>query len=155
LHTDEQPKQTRRVIGTLGKAYAGGQAEAEADADAVVRRHHALQRLLEPLPVTVPFAEALGNLFPDDRVEARRAFPPLLSMVPGAALLDQHPRDKDGDGAVLAALEDYHLARALLLAPLSRALEGGLPEPARRFFDRLRGWAVGEFTAAEAKRKEA
>src|SRR5262249_56267771 len=104
--------------------------------------------------VAVPFGERRAERFNSDRVEARRAFPQLMSMVQAAALLHQFQREKDGSGALLATAEDYHLARYLLLKPMSRLLGGQLSDPARRFFDRLQKWATGAFTSTEAKQRD-
>jgi hypothetical protein len=152
LHTDEQPNQTRRIISTLAKGYGG---TFQAKADRIVQRHFALQRLLQPLPVVIPYADRLGELFTIDRVEARRAFPQVMSAIQAVALLHQRQRTRDGGGRLLATADDYHLARRLLARPMARLLGGGLSDPARRFFDRLQTWAAGQsFTSTEAKGKE-
>jgi hypothetical protein len=153
LHTDEQPNQTRRIITTLANGYGG--CTSGAKTDHIVQRHFALQRLLKPLPVVIPYADRLGELFTTDRVEARRAFPQAMSMIQGVALLHQYQRSTDSDGRLLATADDYHLSRRLLARPMARLLGGGLSDPARRFFDRLQTWAAGQtFTSTEAKGKE-
>jgi hypothetical protein len=152
LHTDEQPEQTRRVVRALAAAYQ--QATDKAGTERIIQRHHALQRMLEGLPVAIPFAGRLGELFTSDRVEARRGFAQVLSMIQAVALLYQRQRQKDADGQLLAGPDDYHLARRLLAKPLARLLRNRVSDPARRFADRLAGWVTREFTSSEAKGRE-
>ena len=153
VHTDEQERQTTRIINSLAAAYCG--AAPAADADRIFQRHHALQRLLQREMVVIPFADRLGDLFPSDRVEARRAFPQLMSMVQAGALLHQRQRERDGDGRLVAAGDDYRLARRLLLKPMGRMLGGRLSDPARRFRERLASkWAAATFTTTDAKKHE-
>ena len=102
-----------------------------------------MQRLLEPHEVIVPFASRVAEHFPDDRVEARRAFPHLLSLIQASALLHQYQRERDIAGRIIADCNDYHLCRHLMLGPLSRQLGGGLSDPARRF-QRLRPNAINQ-----------
>jgi hypothetical protein len=152
LHTDEQPAQTRRIVRTLATAYR--RVANPAGSEHIIRRQHALQRMLEPLPVVIPYAERLGELFVSDRVEARRAFPQVMSMIQAVALLYQCQRWKDPNGQLVAAADDYQLARHLLAKPMSRLLGGKVSDPARRFRDRLAQWAAGDFTTSEAKRHD-
>jgi hypothetical protein len=152
LHTDERPEQTRRIVRQLAKAY--GNTNGMEASRRIILRHHALQRMLQPLPVVIPYAERLGELIPSDRVEVRRAFPQLMSMIQAVSLLHQRQRNRNGDGALVATEEDYQLARHLLLKPMARLLGGGLADPTRRFHERLSAWAKGEFTTTEAKRRE-
>jgi hypothetical protein len=154
LTTDEQQEQTRRILDKLAEGYQG--ATPEGAIDHVVTRHHALQRTLQGQAVVVPFAKRLGDLLAADRVEARRAFPHLISMVQASALLHQRQRQIDGDGRLLAETDDYQLARHLLLKPLGRLLGGRLSDPVRRFYERLQGWYPAEeaFTVRQAARNE-
>jgi hypothetical protein len=153
LFTDERLEQTRRILDRLGRDHAGG---ARTDAsERVVLVHHALQRLLRRREVVIPYAPRLAELMPAQRVEARRAFPHLLSMVRAGALLHQYRRKQDDEGRVIAGRGDYLLAADLLAGPMRRLLGGGLPDGARRFFARLKGWFGGEsFTSADARSKE-
>lgn len=151
LNTDEQIEQTERVIRSLARGYGGAGVEPETR-EALHRKHHALQRLLEPVRVVIPFAEELGAKFATRRVEARRAFPQVAHLMMAVTLLHQRQRERDAGGNLVATPEDYQLARHLLVKPLSRH-EGGLSEGARRFGDTLRKEAgIGRvFTTREAK----
>jgi hypothetical protein len=152
LTTDEQPEQTRRILTKLAGTYSGS---AACDVERIQERHHAAQRMLEPYAVIVPYAERLAEAIDHHRVEARRGFPQLVSMIQASALLHQRQRQVDGDGRLLAAPDDYQLARHLLAGPMGRQLGGGISEPAVRFPDRLREWfGVAVFTTPGAKAKE-
>lgn len=145
LQTDEQAEQTRRILTRLAESHTA----PPADRDRVRQVRHAIQRLLPQVGVRVPFADRLAELFDCRRVEARRAFPQLLGLVQASALL--HFRQRQTlDGALVAEPVDYQIVRRLAARPLSRSAEGGVSDAARRFFDRLRGWAAGEFTSKEA-----
>ena len=77
------------------------------DHERVRQRHFALQRLLHPLPVVVPYAERLAELLDCQRVELRRAFPQILSMIQAVTLLHQYQRVRDA--------QDHLVATAALL----------------------------------------
>jgi hypothetical protein len=109
--------------------------------------------MLRPFPVVVPFADRLAELFPCERVEARRAFPHLIGMVQAAALLHQRQRPADSDGRLVAQPADYHLARYLLAKPLARLLRDGISDPARRFYELLAAeWPTEAFKSTDAKK---
>jgi hypothetical protein len=90
------------------------------------------------------------------RVESRRAYPQVISMIQASALLHQRQRQIDGDGRLLATVDDYILARHLLGLPMARQLGGRISEPAARFLERLRGWFGPEeiFTNPQMKQEE-
>ena len=90
------------------------------------------------------------------RVEARRAYPQVVSMIQASALLHQRQRKVDGDGRLLAAADDYQLARHLLGLPMARQLGGRIPSR-RRGSSSACGNGFGPeeiFTTPDAKRKE-
>lgn len=107
----------------------------------IAARHHAAQRLLERRAVVIPFAERLAELLEvfADRVECRRAYPMVLSIVQASTLLHQRQRRADQDGRLIAEPADYALAARLLSGPLGRTIGESLSDPARRFLDRLTG----------------
>ena len=120
----------------------------------IIQRQHALQRSLEGLPVVVPYADRLAELIDSNRVELRRAFPHLVSMIQATALLHQRQRGRDADGRLVAVADDYQVARRLLARPMARLLGGGISDPAQRFYDRLHRWARETFTTTEAASQE-
>lgn len=155
LSTDERAEQTRKIL----RATAAGRmkpADLAARRHHIVQVHHAAQRIIAThvAPVVVPFAAILVEKFPDERPEARRAFGHLLTCVESCALLHCLQRKRDGDGAIVAALDDYHVARCLLAVPLARALGASVSQGAKRFRDRLYKWVKGNFTTTEAVRHE-
>jgi hypothetical protein len=153
LYTDERQEQTRKIITKLAERYSQGESGTEAAR--ILQRHHALQRMLKSFLVVIPYAGRLGELFSHHRVEGRRAFPQLMSMIEAITLLHQRQRQTDGDGRLVATDDDYQLARHLLAKPMARLLGGGVSDPARRFYYRLKAWATGAvFTSSEAKKRE-
>ncbi|MFL5329876.1 MAG: hypothetical protein ACJ8C4_13285 [Gemmataceae bacterium] len=152
LHTDERKEQSRRIINQLAEAVSVSNGVKETDR--IVLRHHALQRMLRPMPVIVPFARWLGQLMPADRVEVRRAFLQLVSAIQAITLLHQRQRSHDEYGALIATVADYQLAEFLLQKPMEHLLGSAVSEPARRFLERLREWTTDEFTTKEAKLRE-
>ena len=151
LSADERTQQTTAIVNRLAGGYGGAEG---IDVEAIIARHHALQRMLQQRPVVIPFAEKIAERFPTDRVEARRAFPHLMAMIQASALLHQYQRPLDGDGRIVASPDDYQLARHLARGPLARLLGGSMSDAALRFYDRLAGWASDKFTTAEAYRRD-
>ena len=155
LFTDERPGQTERIVKTLAAKYRGG--AKPNDRQQIILRHFAVQRLLQSFPVVVPFAEQLAGLLDYERVELRRGYPQIVSMVQAVTLLHQWQRERDDDGNLVATAADYELARKLLRRPMARLLGGGLSAPASRFFESLKGWTKSfehaDFTPTDAARK--
>jgi hypothetical protein len=132
LGTDESPEQTRRIV----EAQAARALHGSGDRSDIIQRHHAAQRLLRRVSVTVPFAPALARAIPVHRQEARRAMPRIISMIRSIALLHQLQRidgtPTHGD-VIEATLQDYVVARKLLVVPMGRALGDGLPGAVAKF----------------------
>jgi hypothetical protein len=155
LFTDERPEQTRLIVQCLAQ-HCLGRANG-TDHERIRQRHFALQRLLQPLRVVVPYAERLAELLDCQRVELRRGFPQILSMIQAVTLLHQYQRARDDRDHLVATPADYRLARQLLLQPMQRLLGSGVSNSARRFYDRLRQWFPDRqpFTTTEARSQEA
>ncbi len=136
LSTDERRRQTKTIMRRLAAVASG---KVRSDVARVVARHHAVQRLLERRSIVIPFAERLADLLEAfaDRVECRRAYPMVLSIVQASALLHQRQRKTDQDGRLIAEPADYAVAARLLSGPLARTIGESLSDPARRFLERL------------------
>ena len=77
-----------------------------------------------------------------------------MGMIQASAMLHQFQRQIDADGRIVAAADDYELARHLCRGPLARLLGGRLSDASIRFHERMIGWANGTFTTAEATRRD-
>ena len=153
LATDETPQQTKAVLYQVAERYERG---PRGDPGRIVEKHHAAQRMLRPMRVRIPYATALVELLPSTRLEIRRGAGYILAMVEGAAVLHQYQRQETGDGELVATLDDYRLARALLSHPLGRLLGRQVSDGALRFLGRLVEWfgVGGDYTIPQAKAKE-
>ena len=124
LTVADTPEQTQAVM----LAHARG---AGPDRDRTA--WHAFQTWLvgQPTNVEVPFAETLATAIPPVALRLRRDFPTLLSLVRVHALLHQCSRERDGDGAVVATLDDYAAVRALVWDLMADAAERSVPSTVR------------------------
>lgn len=146
LPSDERPEQTREILRAHGQRSAGITSAAEQ----VTRREllRALHLLLEPVPVIVPYAVPLAELFPCERVEARRAFGHLEAVIHTLALLHQAQRPRDDLGRLIAQADDYAIARQLLEPIFARSLGSRDADSLRRFVEQLQRLS-GEFAAKQ------
>jgi len=147
LCANESAQQTRAIIDRI--ADSASQPGDLDTPDSIIALHHAAQRLLEPLHVTVPFARALRDSLPAERVEARRTFGHLMSLIQAVALLFQKQRDRDGNGQVIATVDDYEIVRRYLVRPLATALGKMLTPGAEQLLDVVS--QLGEFTVQDAR----
>jgi DNA-binding transcriptional ArsR family regulator len=146
LQPDERPEQTRRIIDAASREWTGEQEPG--DREALRQELHTLHRLLEPVPVVMPYGRRLFNLLPDQPVEVRRAAGHVASMIQALALLHQHQRPRDEQGRIIAQPEDYWWTRQLLGDVLGRSLGGQPPAALRRFVEALQSLS-GVFTTTE------
>ena len=116
LALDDSEAQTRRIQKAQRRAWAG-KRRAKVD----LQLWQDAQRLLEPLLVTIPFAERLT--FPARNTHDRRGNQKLLGLVAAHALLHQHQRDRDAHGQVVAVPADYAAVYALLQPVLEEGLD--------------------------------
>ena len=136
LSTDERQQQTTTILRRLALHASG---KVKADGERVADLHRTAQRLLERREILIPFAERLADLFEvfAERVEVRRAFPMVLSLIQASAALHQRQRKTDQEGRLIAEPADYSVAARLLSGPLARTIGESLSDPARRFLERL------------------
>ena len=146
LQPDERPEQTRRILLASGRRQAGQSSVEEREQ--LRREFHALHRLLESLPVVIPFAENLARLFPSEPLEVRRTYGHVTSMIQASALLHQLQRPRDESGRIVAQPEDYWLAQLLLNEVLARSIGHKSANALKHFVKRLRDF-TGEHTAKE------
>jgi hypothetical protein len=122
--TDTQD-QTRAVMAAL--------ANEAADQGPELETWQALQVWLEGVEsrVTVRYAAVLAGLIPPVAVRLRRDFGPILNLIRSHAVLHQANRERDEEGRIVAALEDYAIVRELVADLVSEGIEATVPATVR------------------------
>ena len=153
LQMDETEEQTRRIHERQRLLRTGRGLELRHQAEVITRRHWNSQRLLEPLPVVIPFADRLS--FPSSWMRTRRDHARFLNLIEVSAFLHQHQRERTADGAIVAALADYETAYALAGDVLRETLSD-LKKPLREALLRIQGIAAkGENSVTRREIREA
>jgi len=129
LHVSEHPRQTAAIHRRQRAAYT--LSETTTDREAIFRLHQNAQRLLEPLPVVIPWAEDLT--FRADQTGMRRENAKYLALIASITLLYQYQREqvtseRDGKTCVVATLEDIEWANRLLSEAMGGHLDSLLPQ---------------------------
>jgi hypothetical protein len=134
LAMDESAEQTKRIHERMSLLRTERGLALRQCAEAVCRRHWNAQRLLETLPVVIPFADLLS--FPSSWLRTRRDYARFLNLIEVSAFLHQHQRERRA-GAVVASLADYAVAYALAAEVLADTLTD-LRRPLREALERVR-----------------
>jgi MarR family len=148
--TDTQD-QTRAVMAAL--------AEEAGQAGPNLEPWHSLQVWLESADhrVSVPYAKILADLIPPVAVRLRRDFGALLNLIRAHALLHQATRERDGEGRIVATIEDYAAVLKLVVDLVGEGVEATVPATVRDTVEavrQLREDSKGEpVTVAELARK--
>src|SRR5215217_3440016 len=162
LHPENE---TRLLSLTVSDTQAQTQAVMAALADEVgeavpdLEVWHALQVWLDSAGhrVTVPYAKKLAKLVPPVAVRLRRDFGAVLNLIRAHAVLHQASRERDGQGCIVATIEDYGTVRELVAELVSEGIEATVPATVRETVEavkRLREGSSGEpVTIAELARK--
>jgi hypothetical protein len=119
---------TKEQTSAICHALANGRG-----ADPDLTAWHALQRWLAfgEHRVTIPFAGALAQLVPPRAVRLRRDFGLLLTLIRAHALLHRASRECNGDGEIMATLDDYETVRVLAEPLIAAGVEATVPATIR------------------------
>lgn len=133
LQVDESPEQTEAIHARQRAAYTVEGQLAEDRRQKLGHVHQNAQRLLESLPVTIPWAERLR--FRHDQTRMRRDHARYLALIASITLLHQHQRPRkarnvsDKDVVYLEATpEDAAMANRLMSQVMGQSLDALLPQ---------------------------
>ncbi len=133
LSMDESVEQTSRIHERQRLMRTGLGLEMRQKAESIVKRHWNAQRLLEPFPVIIPFADRLT--FPSTWMRTRRDHARFLNLIEVSAFLHQFQRNKI-NGAIVATVADYEVAYELAARVLTDTLSD-LRKPLRDAYERI------------------
>ncbi len=159
LTIDESREQTRAIHARQRYEETLEGLAASAGASAIRTLHHNAQRLLKPLKVVNPFAEALTFL--DDKTRTRRDHRKYLGLIRAIALLHQYQRPvhtlaRPGMAAIdyiEASLEDIAAANQLAHAVLGTTLDE-LPPQTRRLLHLVRDHVAARAAAEGVSQRD-
>jgi DNA primase catalytic core len=138
LAMDESVEQTRRIHERQRRMKTEAGLALREEANRIAQRHWNAQRLLETVPVVIPFAEELT--FPSFWMRTRRDHARFLNLIEVSAFLHQFQR-KQKNGVVLATVEDYEVAYRLARTVLTDTLSD-LKAPLRKAYEYIRELAM-------------
>jgi DNA primase len=136
LGVDESREQTRAIMTLQRQKRTLNGLLAKQQKTRLIKIHQNAQRLLRPLAVRNPYADALT--FPDERTRLRRDHEKYLTLIDTLALLHQHQREsksvgEDGERVeyVEVTLGDIEMANTLAHEALGRSLDELSPQTRR------------------------
>ncbi len=147
INVDESPEQTERIVSAQQNQHCGNGPTQNA-IDTILKKHHAVQRLLKPLVVIIPFAKRIH--FPKTSITHRQQHAALLTLIEASALLHQYQRERTEDGALIATEHDFTTALSLAGSLLSTGGDG-LSSQARQLYERLFATSTTDFALADLK----
>jgi hypothetical protein len=122
---DETPEQTRAILEAQRNSHTLEGLRRRKQREAVIQRHHALQRLLRPLVVVNPFEPLLS--YTEDRLAVRRDNPKYLTLILAVTFLHQLQRpvkhDPDLGDYIETTLDDIAIANDLATALFGQSLD--------------------------------
>jgi DNA primase len=133
LVMDESADQTERIHARQRLMWTERGLALRQQADTIARRHWNAQRLLDPLPVVIPYADKLT--FPATWLRTRRDNARFLNLIGVSAFVHQYQREQRA-GAIVATLADYETAYALACDVLADTL-ADLKKPLREAYARI------------------
>ncbi len=125
MYLDESVKQTKEIVSFNLKKASLEYLSDSPKREQVKKLHHNVQRLLERIEVSIPYAHLLQ--FPADTIRNRRDSARFVQFIKVIAFLHQKQRQiketNDGIKYIVADLQDYKLSYEIGLKVLRRTLD--------------------------------
>jgi len=146
INADESEAQTRRIHQAQREKYSLKRlTERRSAAPLILRKHHAAQRLLEPLPIVNPFASYLD--FPTALVRTRRDHERFIDLIAAVCFLRQYQKERKrsretSSGEEMEYIEcdltDYQVAYRIMVGGVLSSTFAELPRSLVRLYEELR-----------------
>jgi DNA primase len=141
VNADETREQTKKIHEAQRKKYTLERYEEKSNLiPAIVRKHHAAQRLLRNVLVVNEFAASLD--FPDMLMRTRRDHDRFMDLIASICFLRQYQKDvkttADGREYIECDLTDYRIAYEIMVKGILSATLLELPKSAVELYEALR-----------------
>lgn len=137
IDVNDSPDQTKNIMRRLATNSMGKKPLSE-----VPERFIAFQLWLERLgtkEVTIPYAEILAESTNSTAIRMRRDFSLLINLIKIHAIIYQHQREKNENGYIVAAIEDYRAIYDLVSDSINQASESSIKPKIRETVNAVRG----------------
>jgi len=155
LTVDESREQTEAIHRLQRERRTARGLAMKRKRASILKVHHNAQRLLRPVEVLNPYADALT--FRSDRTRLRRDHEKYLSLIDTIALLHQYQREQkkneDGIPYVEVKLSDIEAANKIAHEVLGRSLDE-LPPQTRRLLTLLEAWVAEQCETRKLERSD-
>jgi hypothetical protein len=147
---DESAEQTKAILEAQRNRHTLDGLRRKSLRTATIKKHHAFQRLLKPVPVVNPFEPLLSYV--EDRLAVRRDHPKYLNLILAVTFLHQmqrpvkHDAESDQD-YIETTLGDIALANQLATALFGQTLDE-LSRPSRELLKLIRKMVDGQAVPA-------
>jgi hypothetical protein len=143
VSVDESPEQTRAILQLQRQSHTLEGWRQRRSREAILRRHHAFQRLLKPLVVVNPFEPLLS--YPDEQLLVRRDHPKYLHLILAVTFLHQCQRPVKHDAHlgdyIETTLQDIGIANDIAHQLFGHSLDD-LSPPSRELLALISDYAV-------------
>jgi DNA primase len=141
VNADETREQTKKIHEAQRKKYTLERYEEKSTLiPAIVRKHHAAQRLLHNVLVVNEFAASLD--FPDMLMRTRRDHDRFMDLIAAVCFLRQYQKTAkttaDGKEYIECDLDDYRIAYEIMVKGILSATLIELPKSAVELYEALR-----------------
>ena len=138
ISLDESKKQTEAIFNAQRRKRTVAGLQRDHSTDETIKKHQNSQRVLRPLKVVIPFIDLIE--FPSDKLEARRKFDMLLSLVEVSAFLHQYQRNikqSNFEEYIEADVEDYRIAYQMVSEVLNTTF-GDLDQFTTKLYEEIK-----------------
>jgi hypothetical protein len=143
VSVDESPEQTRAILRVQRQSHTLEGWHQRQSREAILRRHHAFQRLLKPLVVVNPFEPLLS--YPDEQLLVRRDHPKYLHLILAVSFLHQCQRPVKHDlhvgDYIQTTLQDIGIANDIAHQLFGHSLDD-LSPPSRELLALIADYAA-------------
>jgi len=109
VHLDESEEQTKRIMKMQGKRMMEG---LSTEYNPEIKQALCY---LKRYSVKIPFANKVVEVFPSKRVTERRNFERFFDFIKAITCVHQYQREVEGEGYLIAEIEDYDKARNIFM----------------------------------------
>jgi predicted transcriptional regulator len=121
MFPDQSSEQTGRIYESVDSRYLG----VKPISDNELKPWHYAQRVLEQLPVHIPFVKSFRKYFPRNIIRTRRDYGHFLAILETVTFLHQKQRERielDGQKFIRATLADAYIAKVIVEDSLSKSI---------------------------------